>query len=251
MENEYSLYNDEILLEFDSKKHCYTVDGKEVNGVTSILGIIDKPAVNRWKITQCLDFIKRHWKAGISYDEYTIWKILSDAETAHELVSDKAKVIGSIIHSWIEYYISAKVKEDDIPDFPINKDARVGCEAFVKWEENKNVTWLGSEQIVYSKKYNYAGTFDGLGVWDDKLTLCDFKSSKAIYPEYFVQASTYAKAYEEEHDRKIDRVSILKIPKGDRKRPSIYEKSNEDVGLSIDELFGIFEAALKIYNWKY
>ena len=240
------LYDGKITLEFDESSHSYTIDEKPVPSVTTILGVISKEALINWKLNEAIDYLRLNLQPGYVYDEVDIAYLLENAKRANEETSRLAKVIGTTVHEWIETYINNQIEGNDIPDLPLNPDAKVGCEAFVKWCEKSKVKWLESERKIYSLKYNYTGTMDALAVLNRTLVCVDFKTSKRLYSEYYLQVAAYAKAYEEETGNKIDRCVLLKIPKGNRKKPYVLERDTT----MIDDNFEVFLNALELYRWK-
>ena len=59
-----------------------------------------------------------------------------------------------------------------------------------------------TEQKLYSKHLGLAGTVDCVGVWDNKLSIIDWKTSKKFKKKewisnYFMQATAYAIMWEE------------------------------------------------------
>lgn len=96
--------------------------------------------------------------------------------------------------------------------------------AFVKWYRSlPNVKPLGVEQIVFSRKYDVAGTFDCLLEIDGKVVLCDLKTTNisrdaplGVYPEMYLQLGAYAQAYIEERGPRVylDGVEVKVEPGG-------------------------------------
>ena len=54
---------------------------------------------------------------------------------------------------------------------------------------------LAAEAIVYSLKYQYAGTLDAVGTIGDHRVLVDFKTGERFYPSMFAQVTAYYKAH--------------------------------------------------------
>ena len=69
------------------------------------------------------------------------------------------------------------------------------------------------EQTIWSKRYGFAGTFDLLASIDRVLTLLDFKTSKAIYPEMHLQNVAYQQALIDMGHPRPQRGLIVHIPK--------------------------------------
>lgn len=206
---EYKLYNGDITLHFDEKKHLYTVGPQKVDGVTSILGIIAKPALMYWAVNQAIDHLDRNIRPGVEYDEIQLQKLLEEAKYAHRKRSSEASNIGKIVHTWCENWIAGKK-----PKLPIHVKARNACEQFLKWVEKNDIEFLHSERVVYSREGNYAGTTDFIMKTNDRIYLGDFKTSNAIYDEYFFQTAAYQQAYLEEFpDEQIEGNIVVRLSK--------------------------------------
>ena len=92
------------------------------------------------------------------------------SKTAHKDALEDAGDVGHIAHAWIERYIKAVLYygaasmqvQELLARFPADDRATNCCLAALDWMRNHNVRWLGTERKVYSRKYGYAGTMDGL-----------------------------------------------------------------------------------------
>ena len=104
------LYDKTIKLQFDAKKHHYTVDGQTVDGVTSILGIINKPALVYWSANKAAEFVEKNLTPGKALDELEIKKLSSGCKTAHRTFKDDAADIGTMFHVFCEQFIKAEIK---------------------------------------------------------------------------------------------------------------------------------------------
>jgi hypothetical protein len=87
---------------------------------------------------------------------------------------------------------------------------------------------FGQEQVLWSKKYRYAGRTDMVGIWKGKPTIIDFKTSKkpkqiTQIRDYFIQCCGYAVAHNELYGTGIkDCVVIITV---DGKPAQTFEKS--------------------------
>lgn len=188
------LYKNTVLLEFDSERHVYLVDGKRVASVTSALGCISKPALVPWAAKVTADYVESHLIPGVSLDEVQIKNLCKEAKMAHRAKKEGAADIGTFVHEWIEQYI--KVGR---PNDPINPQVKAGVDAFLQWVDENKVEFIASEKKVYSKEYNFCGTLDFLATVNGKRMLGDIKTSSGIYDEMFFQTSAYQLALQEEH----------------------------------------------------
>jgi hypothetical protein len=238
----HKLYNNSIELTFDPARHTYKVNSKVVYGVTSIIGIINKPQLMYWAVNQAVDFLKNSLEPGKGYDEIEIGNILEGAKYAHRTKSKEATDLGKLFHSWAEDYINKKIAGKGKVKMPVNKKLQGSVKNFLDWEKEHKVKWLSSERKIYSKKYEYAGTLDAEARIDGELSVIDFKTSKAIYDDYFLQTASYIKAREEESGDKYKKAWILRVSKtgGD------FEARQTE---KIDEHFKCFLSCLEVYKW--
>jgi hypothetical protein len=243
----YPLYSGTVTLEFDPAKHIYTAicEGKRVQayGVTSCLGIINKPALLYWAVNKAIESLEKNWDINKDYDEVEKNNLLEEAKKAHRQFSKDAADIGTMFHSWAEDYINTKLEGKETPDMPKNKQLKSAVDSFLKWESENKVEWIEAEKKLYSIKYGFAGTCDGLAKVNGVLSAIDFKTSSGIYDEYFLQASAYAKAIEEEYGDSIKQVWIIRVSKTGGE----FEAQKTE---NIDEHFKGFLGAYSLYKWQ-
>lgn len=178
----------ENRLTFKADGHTYLLDEKPITGVTTILGVINKPALLSWAAGCAVDFIAtaQSLDAGI----------LKDAVTAYAKKRDKAGDIGTLAHEIIAQYIQNQIADIKKP-IAIPESVAPMYLNFVKWAEDNKVKFISSEQRVYSEKSWYCGTYDFDCEIDGKLYLGDLKTSSGIYPEMFFQTAAYQNAVQE------------------------------------------------------
>ena len=240
------LYNGEVVVTFNAgtpekPKHLYHVmdeNGKQKRlvGVTTYLNVINKPMLIPWAVGITVDYLKDH-----ADDLQTEPRQLLDmAKKESDRIKNEAGDTGSNIHEWIEMYIKNKISGGDAPTMPDNERVLNGINNFLDWVKENNPTFIGSEYIVYSRKYGYVGQIDIIAIINGKKYLLDIKTSNGIWPEMLAQTAGYRKAYEEETGEIFDGRMILKINK------DTEEEHNEKLtkkGLDIDLYpYKIFEA---------
>lgn len=204
------LYKGEIKLTFNQNGHRYKVAGEEVLGVTTVLGVIAKPALMYWAVNEAVNYLTENWKPGTTYDEMQIKAMLEAAKSAHRKKKEDAATLGSMIHKWIEEYIGGAN-----PAAPVNPQMQKAINAFLLWVQQNKVKFLASERAVYSRKYKYAGTTDFICEIGGKRYVGDIKTSNAIYNEYLMQVAAYRYALQEEDGNNYDGMLIIKVPKDD------------------------------------
>ena len=200
----HKLYKDTITLLFDSDKHFYSINNNKIPGTTSILQVINKPALIPWAVGEACKYLQTILIPGKSYDELEIKDMLDQAKWAHRRKKDTAADIGVFVHQWCEDYITGKN-----PPMPINENIRNGVQAFLDWQKANQVAFHLAEQVVYSKEYNYAGTFDFTATLNGELMLGDFKTSSGIYDEMFFQTAAYQIARQEEYPKEKYKANVI------------------------------------------
>ncbi len=245
----YNLYKGKILLEFDPKKHAYSVNGKQVFGTTSIIGVLDKPAIIYWAVNQAVEFLKANLVAGKALDEVQIKNLLEGAKNAHRQTKDKAADTGTLIHEWVASYVKALSEKKTPPKRPINAEMKNAVNGFFEWAKKNKLQIIKSEQKIYHDKYKYAGTLDLEGLVNGKRTIIDIKTGNALYPEAFLQASAYLKAKEQETGKEYPGgVIILRLSKENpEKHISAFEAIKDE---DVETHFKCFLYCLGIYRWK-
>lgn len=187
------LYDGNVELFFENFKHLYTFNGKKVTSVTQALSVINKPALVAWAANSAIDYVSTQISPGKSYDELELQAIFEAGRKSHYNKKTEAGNIGTFVHKWVEDYIKGTPQ-----GMPVNEDLKEAVEKFLGWVDKHKVTFLKSEQQVFSKKYLFTGTLDFICKIDGKLYIGDLKTSSGIYPEYLVQTAAYRFARTEE-----------------------------------------------------
>lgn len=230
------LYNKSIKLTFDDKKHIYSIEGKVIDGVTTILKIIDKPALMYWAVNQACDYIDKNLPLGVKIDEIQKKALLDGAKAAHRKKSTDAADHGAILHDWIEKHIKGFK-----PELPVNPILQESAKQFLKWEKENNVVFKASEKKVLSLKYSYVGTLDFTATINGKRVVGDLKTSNGIWDEYWLQLAAYKQALQEEFpDANVDHTVIVRCGKD-----GAFEVQERD---DFDKNIEAFLAALTLHR---
>lgn len=196
--------------------------------VTTVLGIIAKPALIAW-------LRKQTFNATLDGAQTSI-----EAHRTVQAISQKAMDIGTRVHNFVEFY-----KTDIVPVRYI--EDTLYYQAFFDWISEYNPEFLERETTVTSKKYNYKGTLDLICRINGKKLLVDLKTGKRLYETVELQTSAYKEAYEEERPEveKIAETWALLLEKGDDGMPTGKYTFEQKPYLP-----EVFHSALDIYNWK-
>lgn len=247
----YWFYNHTIELRFEPADHVYYLVGDlgaltAQDGVTNVCHIIDRsPALVPWAAKMVVEKLLRTLPTTeavtsdpkaigqpdalktvvvipqMSLEDFT--KIVMEAKTAPRDVLEEAGDIGHMAHTWLEYYIKALIAghklevESKLLNLPKDERAANCVMAALGWMHQHNVRWVATERKIYSRKYQVAGTTDGLAWTDscddpaccseaykDHLSLIDWKSSNHLYIEYLYQTAIYLHAICEELQKGYD-----------------------------------------------
>jgi CRISPR/Cas system-associated exonuclease Cas4 (RecB family) len=193
---------------------AYIINGKEYVRVTKVLDIIATPEFYRW--------FGKH-----GYD-----KCKSIMETR--------AAFGTRVHKEIQNYLEGKEVWVD------NDEMRRTIALFSAWAGGHSLCPLHLECSVKSDVFMFAGTVDYIGDFDSVKTLIDWKTSKRIYDNMYLQAAAYWFAYEEmfPDEPRIEQARIIGFRDGKISSVKFNRKRAE-------ELFEVFKCARKIYEWKY
>lgn len=234
----HKLYGGEVELCFNPTKHHYTVDGKTVHGVTSILGVIAKPALVYWSAKMAAEYVDANLRVGQALDEVQKMELVEGAKKAHRSFLKKAGDYGTLLHEAIERYIKTG-KEEKFQNATLQK----GYTDFLTWAKNNKVEFKLSEKKVYSRKYNFAGTLDFTAIVNGKKVVGDLKTSSGIWDEYWLQLAAYKHAIQEEFPQtKVDHTLIIRCGKD-----GAFEVQELD---DFEKNIKAFEGACALYEWQ-
>lgn len=249
---EYTFYEGQVTLHYDPVDHVYLLLTPEglipQDGVTNVCHVIDKSnALVPWavKMMSLKLFATTPMITMPDGDKYVPMMKLADyealvidAKKAHKEHLEDAGDIGHIAHAWIENVIKLSLAQfdgvcsqeclDRADPLPENEKSRSCCHAAIDWMRAHNVLWIHTERKIYSRRYRYAGTMDGLCTVDscsnpqccpvpfkDRLTVADWKTSNNLYIEYLLQTAAYEQAYEEEFGVDIQDRWVIRLGKLD------------------------------------
>jgi len=173
--------------------HSYRLDGKEVQGVTTLLNAgYPKPMLVNWAartvaeyVADNPDFIRDLWSKG---REETVDYLKS----AHNRNRNRAAAKGTDVHAIAEQLIHGQ--EVEIPEHLAGY-----VNGYVQFIDTWQLEPVVTEKPCASREWWYAGTFDavadfGAGQLKGKRLLLDWKTSKGVYGETAMQLAAYQHA---------------------------------------------------------
>jgi hypothetical protein len=192
---------------------AYERNGIEYPSVTTILGILDKPALIGWASNCAVDYIQENIEAiKDPLDVHRGEQVLEQARKAYANKRDDAASSGTQAHHAIEAYIHGLNPEEYLN----TEQSKIAFQAFKSWEEKNHVEWLQTECEVVSENRGYAGRFDAIAKINGHVYLVDFKTSKGVWDEMRYQICAYRQAYNEmleEGQEPIENLAILHLDK--------------------------------------
>jgi len=201
-----------MKFEFKESTHTYTLDGKRLTGVTTVLGVIAKPALIGWAANMAVDYIieKGTQMEGEVNGFFISENDLGDARKAHTKKKEKAAQAGTDIHAFIEAWI-----KDNETTMPVDSVAFKQADQFIDWVNKNKVKFLESEKIMYSEKMWLGGTVDAVAEIDGKKYVVDFKTQSKIWDKTpFLQTAAYQMMLEEMGEKDFHGSLVLLLPKG-------------------------------------
>jgi len=158
--------------------------GDKLPGVTTICGVLAKPALIQWAYKQGREHELAHHQGKPS--------------PAHLYDSvDKAAEIGTLAHECCE----AIIRGTPMPQIPPDCQEKVerAVNEFRTWTEQSRVKIVETEVSLVSEQYQFGGTLDFICEIGGKLCLGDFKTSGGVYPEMLLQLAAYQQLWNEKN----------------------------------------------------
>jgi len=178
-------------------------------------------------------------KSVIANPGLIAWQISVGKKKSNEIMRKRGE-FGTRIHKLIE--LSLKGKNVDLSNY--DEETKITMRLFDDFTGEHEIKPKLLEQHLWVKlsdEYRFAGTVDFIGYVDGKLMILDWKTSKAIYDDMWLQLSAYVFALETQTGERVDSCGILQIRDGKKK---LVVKSYKEMM----EEFKVFKASLVIYN---
>lgn len=197
----------------------HLANGDQVPGVTTVLGVINKPALVPWA--------NKLGRDGVSVAERLAY--LADAWTlAHSLIESSLTGITRVISGYS-------------PDQ--HQLARNALASFHAWARGKRLETHQVELSLVSEAHGYGGTCDWLGLVNGTLTVADWKTSSSVYDDHLFQASAYRQLlHEAGHD--VGEVRVVALPRDEGS--AFTERVLR--GPDIAPYWEVFKAALALHQ---
>jgi hypothetical protein len=187
-------------LVFNPGNHVYRWDGQHIPSVTGILRRLAKQALIQWAANCAVDHIEEAFRAeGPAFILRPFPQVCAEARTAHERIRDAGADVGTRVHAHAKKMLTERAVV--LPEI-VTEEEYKALQAFMLWLGSHDVKPEALERKVMSRKLWYAGTCDFWGRVDGKRCVLDFKTSKGIYDDHWLQTAAYEIALREELDIK-------------------------------------------------
>lgn len=198
------------------KRHYETPHGKLYRSVTTVMSILSKEAIDKWR------------------------EDVGEAKADYIIIT--SGIIGTQFHDICEDYLRNNSLTNYQKLIPLAHFNNI--KHYLDKIDNIEVLEAG----VYSDKYQLAGRVDCIAEYDGVPSIIDFKTSKKEKPEewilnYFCQTTAYREAWLERTKDKIDQIVI--IMSGLDGSKTIYKKNPDDYIEDLKKTIILYEESLK------
>lgn len=231
----------------------YVVNGTvKPKGVTTILGKVIAKDLMQWAVDCAIESLQAKLPVVTEAD-------LREAALAYTVKRDFGAGTGTEAHLLVENYLKGRTQAAS----KASDEARNAYNAFKEWFENATPTVVNVEEVIYSAKHDYAGTYDCMLKINDRVYLCDLKTTNAskaaprgVYAENFLQLGAYAAAHEEQRQHEIaangssDLVEIDGLMVISAKKDGKLDiVTNDELGLGVKQCGELFIHIKALYDF--
>ena len=243
-------------------RRLYRFPDRAYPGTTTVTGVIAKPTLEEWKLREerrelikvsgrCyreeLHAARQDTRAPINSTDFQ--KRIKD-EIGGGFLSDGARdrggKIGTEAHQLFEWKLRRLMGQTVLEEPIVSDKVLWAAMAFDDWLEKTKPEPIAVESIVWSDRFQYAGTLDLACRINGSLILVDFKTGSKITDEALLQSVAYQQAWREMGHPPFAGGLIVRLPK--KTSDPEYE---ERVVPPFEELWPVFEAALTLDRYLY
>ena len=161
--------------------------------------------------------------------------MLSDFSFVPEDVLDRASKFGSAVHKAVELY-----ENDDLDMGTLHPAIIPYLNSWKKFKAETGFLVTHTEELVYSKKYGYAGTLDIAGQLQGISGILDVKTVATLHPVTALQTAGYGQAFTEQSGILIRKRWALQLKENNYRLIEYEWPSDLDV----------FISCLNLFNWR-
>lgn len=193
---------------FEEDGHTYKRnDGKLLTGVTTVENVLAQDWAIPWGAKMATEYLNTNWDISKVYTDKEKADLLLLAKKHHKEVSGQAKNIGKIVHEYLDHY-----DQGENPIMPVEDEAISSIMSYFEFKDKHDIKVLLTEEPLEGEQA-MAGTLDRVWLLDGVLTLADFKTSKNISKEYYLQTAAYNDMLRYTMGFTATQRAIVRIPK--------------------------------------
>ena len=267
------IYQNRARVTFSPGRHTYSI---RVHGhveklfqpsVTGILGMKAKPQLVGWAAKQALLYVLKKLGAyesaqgapPFTIDTREIHGWLADAQDGWK-EDDTATTIGHVAHAFLHEELKFRAGLTPhrpqlplvynpvmMPNFtPVMVEAaNFAVRAGLEWFNEHDIKPLLMERPLWMPQDGFVGTPDLIAIIDGELAIADYKTSKRIYPEYWLQLASLQAMYMNEFPGKVIKRRWAINIKKDGTGLEAQKRGLEEYAADLDA----FMACWTLYRW--
>jgi hypothetical protein len=176
-------------------KGIYTWKDERFPSVTTILKVMDKPALPRWASKSVAEYVAA-FAERIQAEKIPWPDVHAELTNVDKLkavpwdYAEKKRDLGSTFHDLAERYAGGMALNPEV----FASDVQPLVKSFLKFVEDFKPKWEAMECGVFNREHNYAGTMDTIMHVDGRLMVVDYKTGKDTYVEHALQLAAYRRA---------------------------------------------------------
>jgi len=218
----------------------YKIADRHYPSVTSILSVIHKPFLATWRTKLSLDSFAERVLGGGAISAESVAEHLAGAAAEPDKRTWAAQTHGTQAHAVLDEIVLKSPAEvaDLLAADAFPADMTKYVRQFEDFRTKTGIRLVSQDTVVYSDVHGYAGAFDALGrTVDGRLVIIDWKTTTGIRPEYALQLSAYAAAYEELTAEPVANAIVVRFSKAEPatgRMPRYEVRSVRDLAASFE-----------------
>lgn len=227
------------------------VSRDQVPGVTSILSGRAKPALINWAAKSAAEFAVYNIEQVSVLAKTDKFAAIDLIKRAHTRASGKAAGAGTEVHGIVERLLNGE------KGVSVNRDTRPFIVQFQNFATEYHLEPIHNEITVWSEKYRYAGTIDGLWKLDGPnieepgmISVCDIKTgASGVWEDAALQLAAYKNA----DFMLFPDGTRAKMPETSRQSFALWLRPEGWALLPLDtgpETFSTFIGLRKLFDWN-
>ena len=268
------IYQGRARVTFNEGRHTYhirvpgVVDKLWNPSVTGILQMKAKPALTNWAAKKSLEYVDH--KLGEYESKLAAPPYLIDTKEIHSYLAEAAEgwnedatatTIGTVAHRFA--YEELRYRgglTDHRPKLPLTYDpvlmpgftpgmvnqTNAAVLSTLDFFNQHNMRPIMMERPLWMPQEGFVGTPDFIGYIDDELCIADYKTSKRIYAEYWMQLAALQAMYMNEFPEQL---IVKRWAINIKKDGTGVESENRPLDERYIQDLNAFRACLVLYGW--